>query len=485
MTAVADRVDPVTRARRSATVLPLVPPAVLALLLASWIGMSYSTIGWRMAVLLTVGSAGLVVLLLLAYTDIERFVYAVLLLRPVLDLSKSTTGAQISSSSGLLATGFGAIVIVTGAVWFAALSRAGLRQRPGVVSVALLAMMAASLFSVADSRLPFLSALQVARTLGAVVVYLVLEQLLRTRALALRTLVVCGLSAVAPLLVGLLQMVTGTSRGSAGLDRLTGAFLHPNSFGIFLVVLVVMALAVLPHLSGRPRLAVGALLAVSGLELVLTYSRGSWITLVVGVAVIAALQSRRLFLLFPLAVALLLVLPSVRGRLADLAQGDTVGGRAGNSFTWRLQHIQEILASVHGQTLFGIGPKLTDLLTEGGRPPHNDVVRVFVENGAVGLACYLLLLAGMCTVAVRFLRAATPGLERGIAVGYCGVVAAFVVNSMGANLITQFVILIYVFTLTAVASALGRLARAGRADRMPEATGPHPDLSAHHPTRNR
>ncbi len=435
--------------------------AVLALLFALAIGINLDTLGWRGAMLVALGVSGLVVLLLLAYNDFERFIFCLLVVRPVLDLSKGDTGASLTSSSGLLATGFGAILIVTGAIWYAGLTRAGMRRPLSLVSIALMAMMVGSVFSVADSRLPVTSALQVARTLGAIAIFLILEQLLRTREIAVRALVVCGVSAMAPLIVGGLQLGTGGGRSGAGLQRLTGAFLHPNSFGIFLVIIMVMVMAVLPHLHGRTRLALLALLGLSGLELVFTYSRGSWVTLVVGILVIGALQNRRLLLLFPTGVvAVVFLVPTVRDRLTNLSQGTTISGRAGNSLTWRLEHFQEILSGAHGHVLFGIGPKLTDLLTAGGRPPHNDFLRMFTENGVVGLACYVLMFVGMAIIAVRLLRNAAPGLERGIGVGYCGVLVAFLVNSMGANLITQFVILIYVFTLTAVALALGNLARA-------------------------
>jgi O-antigen ligase len=402
-------------------------------------------------VTVAVGVIGVVVLGFLALQRFEWFIWMILLVRPVVDLTKGSTG--VSAGSGTVATIVGGAVILVGLLWLAGLSRQRGRLRMGFISRALLLLMLSSVISVGFSSQPLTSALQVARTLGAVMVFLVLEQLLRSPALVRRALIVCAVSALAPLLVGGMQFL---SRGGAtnGLNRVTGSFTHPNTFGFFLVMLILMGYALRAYVPGRPRWAVDALLLVAAAEMLLTYSRGGWIVLAVGLLVIGVLADRRLFVALPVvATAVWFLFPNIQARISDLQTADTVGGRPGNSLAWRLTHVQELLTARQGDPVFGIGPKMADLLVVGGRPPHNDAVRLLVENGLVGLVCYVLFLVALVALAVRALRRLRAGFGRGLAVGFSGCMVAFVVDSMGANLIANFVLLIYVLTLAAVVQA--------------------------------
>jgi O-antigen ligase len=421
----------------------------VAVVLALVVG--YQVTGVAFDIVVAAGIGGVLLLGYLALHRFEWFIWVVLLVRPLLDLTKGERGA---GGSGHMATMLGAAVLVAGIVWLAALSRERHRLPMGAVSRALLLLTLSSLISVLHSAQPLVSAAQMARTTAAVVLFIVLEQLLRTRRLAMWTLVVCALSTIGPIGVALFQLATGDGSKAQGVSRITGSFLHPNTFGFVLVIVLLMGYALRRHVSRRARWTIDALLVVSAVELLFTYSRGSWFVLVLGLLVLAVLAERRLFLVLPiLGAGIYFFLTPVVSRVADLAREDTVGGRPGNSASWRLAHLEGLLAASDGLTLFGIGPKMADQLTEGSRAPHNDAVRLFVENGAFGLVCYLLFLAALVLVACRALRRLRTGFERGLAVGFAATVAAFLADSMGANLITQFVSLIYVLGLTAVVQA--------------------------------
>jgi hypothetical protein len=64
-----------------------------------------------------------------------------------------------------------------------------------------------------------------------------------------------------------------------------------------------------------------------------------------------------------------------------------------------------------------------------------------------------MFLLALIVLAVRALRRLRTGFGRGLAVGNAACLVAFLLDSMGANLITQFVLLIYVLALTAVVQA--------------------------------
>ena len=99
----------------------------------------------------------------------------------------------------------------------------------------------------------------------------------------------------------------------------------------------------------------------------------------------------------------------------------------------------------------GIGLKMVSTTVEEQKAPHNDFVRVFVELGILGLAAYCWLLIGIGRIAVRALRATTDGLSRGVAVGFAGCAASFLVISIVSNLISQVVVVWYFFAFAMAA----------------------------------
>lgn len=445
--------------RRPAVSTPRHLPAVLAglvlLVLCVDIGVHVGQQGFATATLLRVAVVLGAVLAAVLLRRFEYFLLVVLVVRPILDITTATGGAPV------LASAVAAMIVLGVIVWLAAQAHAG-TLRPiswlGRIGIGLLVVMTLSAGLSSD---PLRSTLQVARLAAAVAVFLAVEQLLTDGARTRRVLLACYCSAVVPMLVALLQISSGSFLRSAnGLGRVTGTFVHPNSFGFYLVLLLVMGAGILRHLEGLSWWFVTLVLAGATVALLLTYSRGSWISLVIGMLVVGVLQSRKLLLLLPAGLlAIPLVAPSVLIRLSDLSQGQSVNGTPGNSLLWRVDHWLLVLRAARGHELLGIGPGASDFLGEQVLPPHNDFVRMYVETGMLGLSLYVALLAAAVLTGFRALRRGRPGLERGMAVGALGCTAAFLVGSVGGNLISQVVVLLYLFTFLAAASAAGRFAR--------------------------
>ena len=103
--------------------------------------------------------------------------------------------------------------------------------------------------------------------------------------------------------------------------------------------------------------------------------------------------------------------------------------------------------------------------------PHNDFLRSYVELGAIGLFAYLALLGSIgwqIHLATRRTLAAKgrPGLPRSLAIGYLGVFAAYAVGSITSNLMTQLILLWYVFAVGVAASLPARVPSQIDASRM-------------------
>lgn len=450
---------PASPVRRTARAAPSAAvAAALALALAVAAGLRLDDVGWRPTVLLLAGGAGGTLLVLLALRRFELFVLAVLILRASADWFRGPSSGGGPPPAGPVAGALSLLFLLGAGLWLAGAQRAESRG-PSRLGLALLALVCACLVSVPGSMRPAASLEEVARLLSAAAMFLVVERLVTDRRALVRVLTACYASAVLPLAAGLLQAVTGGGQLSEGILRVEGTFAHPNAFGYYLAILCVLGAALLPHLHGRARLGLVALLGLALAELVLTYSRGGWITLVVGLLVVAALQNRRLVpVLVACGLLLPVLVPSIGARLADLDDERTLRGTGGNSLVWRLDYWGENLLLVDTRPLTGIGLKMTSYVTTEQKAPHNDYVRMYVETGLVGLTAYLALLVVLLRSAYRAVARAPAGLERGVAVGFAASAVGFVVVSVATNRITSVVELWYFLALAAAGSASARVA---------------------------
>jgi putative inorganic carbon (hco3(-)) transporter len=168
--------------------------------------------------------------------------------------------------------------------------------------------------------------------------------------------------------------------------------------------------------------------------------------------VVALLQSRRLLIgLLAGVCAVAIAVPSVGARFADLSEPVQDNGTPGNSLSWRWQYWTEAVQLSRESPVSGIGLKMVATEADEGKQPHNDIIRAYVELGVLGLLAYVGLLVAFVRTAMAGLRAAPrrrgPSLDRGISVGFAGVVTAFIVLSLVANVMSQVVLLWYFLSL--------------------------------------
>jgi O-antigen ligase len=285
-----------------------------------------------------------------------------------------------------------------------------------------------------------------------------LENLITDQRAVRRLLVAVVGSTLVPLVMGTWQLIEGGGRLSDGLSRVEGSFAHPNSYGFYLVVLALLLIAIIRNLPGRILAPTGLVLAAVIVNLVATYSRTSYAAFVVGLLVIGVAGRRWLLLAISVAVvAAATFVPSVQDRFTDLGDLASVRGTPGNSLAWRVDYWQDVLEAGEGRRVTGLGLGVVSDMTAQGREPHNDFVRSFVELGAIGLTAYgalLVAIAWQVHVAIaRTLPASgSSGLPRSLAIGYFGVFAAYLVSSITGNLMTQLILLWYVFAIAVAAS---------------------------------
>jgi O-antigen ligase len=288
--------------------------------------------------------------------------------------------------------------------------------------------------------------------------FLVLESLLVDRHQVRRVIIACFASAVLPLLVAVYQIATGQGAIQPdGLSRVRGTFLHPNSFALYLGILLLLSLGLYRHVGRGSRLVLLVFASAASPALLLTYSRGAWLGTAAGVLTIGLLQSRRALLTMGVAaVVVALAVPSVLGRFADLDESRTVAGTPANSLVWRFEYWRTTIELAKANPVTGIGLDMTERTTKEGKVTHNDFLRAQVEMGLVGLLAYITFIGALVATARRALAAELSGAPRGIVVGFAGCVASFVVVSTGANLMSQIAVIWYFFAIAAAAVAVTR-----------------------------
>jgi putative inorganic carbon (HCO3(-)) transporter len=195
--------------------------------------------------------------------------------------------------------------------------------------------------------------------------------------------------------------------------RVNSVFWDPNIYGRYLMLSILVAATVLPWADDR-RLAFGLVgaLAVTFAGLLFGFSQTTFISLFIGLAVLAALRwsARWALIAAPLAVAAVVV--------AVL----TVGGGSGESTrTVTEGHSSLVEGGVElaeRRPLYGYGSasfskafaEAEDVRSGETTISHTEPVTVAAEQGLIGIAAYLALLAAALWTLFAGIRAVAPGL---------------------------------------------------------------------------
>jgi putative inorganic carbon (HCO3(-)) transporter len=233
---------------------------------------------------------------------------------------------------------------------------------------------------------------------------------------------------------------------ASGLIRSSVTLGHPDFAGIFLAMLLPVALAKV--VSQRPlvtRVLSANIAVVIGLGLIVTFTRAAWAGAIVGVVVVLALR-RGKFHVLPVAVAAVVLVavlalsltlvgtgPSAgRGDLAHALLGRVASSTVANSgsVSSRLNTWRDLPAVIAGRPILGWGPDTFGLVYplyqssyRGGEffdKPHQETLGIAAAEGILGLGAYLWML-------VAFVRAFWRGRYMAGAVALFGGWMAYMV----------------------------------------------------------
>ena len=189
----------------------------------------------------------------------------------------------------------------------------------------------------------------------------------------------------------------------AQLQRATGLWIDPNAFGGFLLVAGAISLpqAFAPR-PALPRLLVLSCLAVIGLALILTVSRGAMIALGLVALLMGLVKYRRILPLIGIVLLAALALPQTRELIAHFADGFAVRDLATQM---RVGEYKDAFRLIERYPIFGVGFTDTpDVDLYIG--VSNMYLLIAQQMGLVGLAVFIVTLIGFFSIAARAMRAA-------------------------------------------------------------------------------
>lgn len=265
---------------------------------------------------------------------------------------------------------------------------------------------------------------------------------LRKEACVKRFLRVLSIGAVFISINGFYQYFSGTDllrhrqlQPDEALRRISSSFVHPNDFGVYLLVVCVVLISVITSRASslRSKAAPFFALIVSGLAFFLTRSRGAFLSFGAAVLALGATKSRRLVVFFAtLLVAGLFVMPvSERERIisvADITKGTT----------WERLELWEgtiNMIKVHPVLGFGINtysrnfPNYKPAGYPDVRYSHNCYLHMASEIGIPGAAIFLGFLSYVLFMAFRGASRMESGLRKSTAQGLAAALLGFAINS--------------------------------------------------------
>lgn len=208
-----------------------------------------------------------------------------------------------------------------------------------------------------------------------------------------------------PISYGVYQVIFGgAGHNIYGVARVNSTFVHPNSFGMYMSATTLICLGLAFDLKHqRAARAVLVVLSAAAVAMViLTYSRGSLGVLLFALLIWGSLGSarRRVALIIGGGVSALAVFPLIAWRFQDLLVDPNTGDPEGNSFIWRILNARRLLGLFGESPVFGHGlgsivwvnPTQTRTQEgfEKGFAAHNEIIRVMVEQGAIGLIAWVV-----------------------------------------------------------------------------------------------
>lgn len=245
--------------------------------------------------------------------------------------------------------------------------------------------------------------------------------------------------------------------------RVFSTLQNPNLLAGFLVTMIAIVIGLSLRLqTGDQKLSMLLLsLLLSGC-LVLTYSRGAWVSLTVIIGAYGLLYDRRLLWLLLIAPAIALCFGDVSDRLISIFQPTDT------SSTLRLALWHSTLAMIGDHPLSGIGwgvywlvyPNYDFFINDESTVifhAHNLYLHIAAETGIPGLVAFITFLYCHARLAVRLLREPCPPWVHGLLIGLAASILGFAVSGLTDHILFNIQLSMFAWLLLALIIAVKQI----------------------------
>ncbi len=402
---------------------------------------------------------------------------ALIIVRPLVDsigeyrFSVGSVGINVAGALSVIAIGWGCwrLIRVRAHLWDFELFR----------SILLFTLI--SIISFSYSWAPGATLTEILRILSFFVLYLVTRATVTDWPAFRQVAIAFLLSMVMPVLVGYYQVLTHTGLTFAeSSNRAYGTFGHPNVLAFYLVLGLSFTMSVWPLLALRIR-SRWPIIGLLGIMLILTFTRGAWVGLIVSLGIISYMRFRRYFFAGLMALAVMIaILPTVNIVTTSVMNLDlrTVPGAKEiiarqadqSSYQWRLDVWTEMSQRFYERPIFGFGlgafPAVRQLQVFDffqGVGAHNDYLRLLIELGVLGIGAYLAFLISIFVHLGRTVRRLGSHPISLPVLSLIGFSAAFVLMSAFDNLLQSTPVMwAYMILLGAVLNLVPNTKKAAR-----------------------
>jgi O-antigen ligase len=311
------------------------------------------------------------------------------------------------------------------------------------LKIPLLLFILLTLFSIFYSAHTTMSIADWLRILSIFSLYVLSFILIKNRQNFKKIIYTIILSAIIPGSIAFYQFInqSGMTIIDEGItNRIFGTFAHPNLLAYYLTIPLALLIFLTLERKADEKLNIFTLLVSLPIFilLLLTYTRGAWIVFLLIILILGALKYKKFLIGVLLGLILLyLTVSPLQNRVNDLFKY-----KPGSSVQWRLTLWRDSLGYSQEKLIggYGIGTANAIILEKRGKElgspdPHNDYLKILIENGVLGLISYLFLIISLLTtLIVRFIKS-TSASDKNLYLLFIGITLALYSMSLVDNIL--------------------------------------------------
>lgn len=242
--------------------------------------------------------------------------------------------------------------------------------------------------------------------------YFLTTQLIKSREWLIKCSVACVISGTLNAVLGIAMYFLGIGYSSkawldsemfAGISgRAIGTLGNPNIFGEYLILIIPIAVSMfIGKNEGFRKIPALFCIAILGSALILTWSRGAWLALMIAALLFLFMWHRRSLWVIFAGLASLPILPSLLPE-SIVSRFMSIGNMADSSTSYRVYIWRASINMIKDNAIAGIGigegswdmmyPLYTYMGVEAAPHSHNLYLQIFLELGVFGIIAFLAFL---------------------------------------------------------------------------------------------